>query len=602
MSIEPNDIIANANDSGVSSDGTRDTVINGTIDPNNDVDLYRFQANAGEGIVLDIDAAELSTGLDPVLRLFDAGGNELAVSDDNAAPGENFSLDSYITYIPNNSGDYYVGVSSFSNFGYDPVNGSNNSDAGGSTGNYDLAINLAEVTEVEDPDDTIAEAIATNLDNVGQAATFSNAIDTNSDVDLYQIQLDAGEGVTLDIDAATSGSNLDSLLRLFDANGNELAINDDRAAPGEDFSLDSFIPFVAETTGNYYVGVSSLGNSNYNPNSPRTNLSQDSGISSGNYDLNIEIVEIQPDNDPDNTIAEAVDSGVSSNGQNSAVIENSITPQGDADIFKLQLNEGDTITLNINASQQGTGLDPILRLFDESGNELAVNDDNEAPGEGSSLDSYIEFTASTTGQYYVGVSGFANFEYDAVNGSTNFDFDNFSSTGDYELVINAFNNIEGTDSRDVLFGNQRNNFIQGKAGNDLLTGLGGNDYLVGDAGNDMLTGNNGNDTLIGGDGSDMLFGGTGDDVLQGDAGNNSLYGGSGEDIFVIANIDGVDNRIFDFRDGTDKILIQGASFFDATLENSDFGFSTEISLFGNPVATLIGVDSSNISEEDFINI
>ncbi|MEM8504358.1 MAG: calcium-binding protein, partial [Cyanobacteria bacterium P01_D01_bin.1] len=57
----------------------------------------------------------------------------------------------------------------------------------------------------------------------------------------------------------------DHELRLFDADGNELAANNDGAAPGEEFSRDPFIEFTAETAGTYYVGVSQLGNRNYDP-------------------------------------------------------------------------------------------------------------------------------------------------------------------------------------------------------------------------------------------------------------------------------------------------------------------------------------------------
>ena len=451
LANEPNDVISNANDSGISSDGTRNIVIDSNIDSNNDVDLYQFQANAGEGVVLDIDADELSTGLDPILRLFDEFGNELAVSDDDSAPGEDFSLDSYITFIPNTSANYYVGVSSFSNFNYDPINGNS-------------------------------------------------------------------------------------------SNGN----------------------------------------------------------SSGNYELGISLVEVQPDDDPDNTIDEAIDSGVSSTEHNTTIIQNSIDFEGDVDVFEFQLDEGDKVSLNINAAQRNSGLDPILRLFDESGNELAVNDDNSAPGESFSLDSYIEFDASSSGKYYVGVSGYADFEYDVLNGSTNLDANTFSSTGDYELVINAFNTIEGTDSRDILQGTQQNDFIRGENGDDILTGLEQNDSLVGGGGDDILTGNNGNDTLIGGDGSDRLIGDRGNDILQGDAGDNFYIGGEGSDIYAVANIDGVNNTIVDFEDGTDKILLQGASFFDATIENSDGLYGTSVSIFGTSVATLVGVDPSNISEDDFV--
>ena len=455
MSIEPNDIISDANDSNVSSDGTRSTTINGSIDPANDVDLYSLQVNSGDGIILDVDSAILSSGLDPILRLFDSSGNELAVSDDDAAPGEDFSVDPYLTFVANTTGDYYVGVSSFSNFEYDPFDSSN------------------------------------------------------------------------------SGNN--------------------------------------------------------------------SGGSNGDYELNIDLVEVEPDDDPDNTIAEAIDTNISSSGQDSTVIQDSISPQGDADVYKFQLDEGDVVSLNINASDLDTGLDPILRLFDESGNELVVNDDNNAPGEDFSLDSYIEFTAPATGNYYVGVSGFSDFDYDVINGRTNFDSNQgFLSTGDYELVINAFDRIDGTNDGDILLGDGDNDYIEGLNGEDILTGFGQNDILLGGAGDDILTGNNGNDTLIGGDGDDQLYGDRGDDVLQGGAGTNFYYGRGGADIFVVDNITNVDNTIFDFEDGTDKILINGASFFSATIEESDTGFGTSISVFGNTVANLINIDPSNISEDDFV--
>ena len=119
------------------------------------------------------------------------------------------------------------------------------------------------------------------------------------------------------------------------------------------------------------------------------------------------------------------------------------------------------------------------------------------------------------------------------------------------------------------------------------------------SGNDILTGGRQNDSLDGG-GDDRLIGNNGNDVLQGDGGANSLYGGGGADIFVLENIEGVENVIYDFKDGTDKILLRGSSFFDATIEDSDVGFGTSISISGNPVARVIGVDPSDFSQEDFV--
>ncbi|MEM6839446.1 MAG: PPC domain-containing protein [Cyanobacteria bacterium P01_C01_bin.120] len=107
------------------------------------------------------------------------------------------------------------------------------------------------------------------------------------DVDFYSFTLAAGQTVALDVDGSDDFSLIspffpfedgfifpalrdipqivDTELRLFDAEGNELAANNDGAAPGEDFSRDPYLEFTAETAGTYYVGVSGLGNRNYDP-------------------------------------------------------------------------------------------------------------------------------------------------------------------------------------------------------------------------------------------------------------------------------------------------------------------------------------------------
>ena len=144
MTIEPNDTIFEANDSGLSSSNPGIFFDSGFIGdnpdvlPTEDVDLIGFQLDAGNRVTIDLDAAEFGSELDSVLRLFDSVGNELVVSDDDPAPEEDFTLDSYIDFTAEFSDTYYVGVSSFANFGYDPfVEGSG---FGSSTGEYDLEI------------------------------------------------------------------------------------------------------------------------------------------------------------------------------------------------------------------------------------------------------------------------------------------------------------------------------------------------------------------------------------------------------------------------------------------------------------------------------
>jgi|GEM_PF-6275604 len=143
--VESNDTISNAIDIGAFASGdsfSTTSVIgnNDNIAPTSDVDFIAFELNAGDTVTIDIDANLFGSSLDTVLRLFNSFGTELAVSDDNTAPGEFFSLDSYLSYTAGVSGTYYVGVSSYNNFVYDPlVEGSG---SGFTTGEYEITIEV----------------------------------------------------------------------------------------------------------------------------------------------------------------------------------------------------------------------------------------------------------------------------------------------------------------------------------------------------------------------------------------------------------------------------------------------------------------------------
>ena len=145
---------------------------------------------------------------------------------------------------------------------------------------------------LDETNDTITQAIATELSTANPGTVNSSSfigdnpnIDPEADVDLAQFQLDEGDRVTLDIDASELGSSLDSVLRLFDSEGTEVAVSDDDPAPGEDFTLDSYIDFTATTSDTYYVGVSSYDNFTYDP----FNEGSGTGFSSGDYDLEIAV-------------------------------------------------------------------------------------------------------------------------------------------------------------------------------------------------------------------------------------------------------------------------------------------------------------------------
>ncbi|MDJ0715804.1 MAG: DVUA0089 family protein [Prochloraceae cyanobacterium] len=160
---------------------------------------------------------------------------------------------------------------------------------------------------VPEPNDIILQAIATGIGiptNPTVKAIFTGRIGDNpnifvsQDVDLFELQLNAGERVTFDIDTDLR-SGLNSVLRLFDSAGNEVAVSDNDPAPGESFGPDSYIDFTATASGTYYLGVSSFDNLNYNPSIEGSG----EGFSQGDYELTIKVVPDLPNRGFETTTA-----------------------------------------------------------------------------------------------------------------------------------------------------------------------------------------------------------------------------------------------------------------------------------------------------------
>ncbi|MCU0526675.1 MAG: FG-GAP-like repeat-containing protein [Elainella sp. Prado103] len=115
------------------------------------------------------------------------------------------------------------------------------------------------------------------------------------------------------------------------------------------------------------------------------------------------------------------------------------------------------------------------------------------------------------------------------------------------VPIDGFNDVQGTQVKDKITGNDRNNRLSGNKGQDQLIGLGGNDTLTGGDGKDRLTGGDGNDKLSGGLASDQLTGGRGNDRFIFDYGR------------PFVSTDQPDS-IKDFEKGADKIGLDRGTF------------------------------------------
>lgn len=222
-------------------------------------DLFPFAVEAGDRMTAETTIPQGGDYVDTFLRLFDSAGNELAFDDDGGA-----GLYSAIDHVFEESGDYFLGVSGYGNSRYDPFV----PDSGGhswSSGDYELSVD-------------IVAGESQNWVQVEQLSLTETL--AGSGFNVHAVDVEAGQRISIETMQSSHGSRwMDTVVRLFDAEGNEIAVNDDG---GEGFF--SLLDYEFDESGRYYIGVSSYGNSTYDvfdANSGRV------GSSSGEYQLMI---------------------------------------------------------------------------------------------------------------------------------------------------------------------------------------------------------------------------------------------------------------------------------------------------------------------------
>lgn len=238
---------------------------NARIDPDTDVDLYRFNVAAGQTVGFDIDTPFNGPGgLGSILRLFDSSGQQIAFNNDAAGPGESeVGFDAYLRHTFATGGTFFIGVSNWVNDSYNPITGEGDTSGGQHTvGDYSLIVQGLP----PDTDDTLAEA-----DFLGRVSTspetVSGQIDPDIDVDIYEFTVVDGQIVDFDVDTPLNGpGGLGSYLRLFNSSGQQLAFNDDAPAPGETvLGFDAYLRHEFAVGGTYFLAVSNWNNVSYNP-------------------------------------------------------------------------------------------------------------------------------------------------------------------------------------------------------------------------------------------------------------------------------------------------------------------------------------------------
>ena len=184
---------------------------------------------------------------------------------------------------------------------------------------------------------------------------------------------------------------------------------------------------------------------------------------------------------------------------------------------------------------------------------------------------------------------------DVLNGGTSVDKADYTISG-AGVTLNLTSGGTGGDamgdsyiSIEIVSGSNFGDNLTGSSGNDDLRGRGGSDRLDGSSGGDILDGASGNDTLIGGSGDDTLTGGGQNDCFE-------FQGNIGADI------------ITDFNEGSDirdvvRLVGFGANFdtFSEILAaTTQVGADSIINLGGGNTITLIGIEKSNLHQNDFV--
>ncbi|WP_138505531.1 Ig-like domain-containing protein [Nostoc sp. PA-18-2419] len=416
---------SNAQDLGILSSSLTRTDFIGEVDPD---DYYRFSLAALSDFSLEVsglDQGDLVATLgqdinndgvidfDEIIAVSDAESNESEALNINGLAG----------------GSYYVWLSR-------------------NSGNTDYNLNLSATPAIIPPDQAgSTPSTALNIGSLNSASNFSDFVGNVDPEDFYRFSLANVSGLRIEL----NGLAADADLKLAQDSNNDGRIDSNEIISTSELkgSDAEVIDIIALAAGTYYVRVDQYeGDTNYNLSLTPTNAvgsdlsvtrTDDTGaVNLGDqYTYTLTVTNNGPNTATDVVLTETLP------GVKFVSATTTIPPQAlnYLDLLKFQLNAGEQVTIDIDAKEFGSGLDSVLRLFDSSGNQVAVSDNNPAPGESFSTDSYIDFTASSAQTYYVGVSSYYDFYYDPFTGSpTGYGYTSGSYTLNVSIGSGNFSN------------------------------------------------------------------------------------------------------------------------------------------------------------------
>ncbi|MBF0627689.1 MAG: calcium-binding protein [Magnetococcales bacterium] len=369
--------------------------------------------------------------------------------------------------------------------------------------------------------------------------SLSGTIDSAGDQDWYRLALEAGRLYTA-TQSKESGSALDSVLQILDANGT--IVGQDDNGGGNDNARLLYTPMVS---GTYYLAAGG------------------SDSSTGAYLVSL-------------TAADATSEGDTALADYAGVWSGTFSGNHFGSWSFTVATDG---TITGQAGAEDGGVYRLTGTITATGVvSLEIHALNQVEDGVTTLTAYADLQSRTvTGTWwYVGYDGDAN--SGTISGS---------QTTPVTLVTHidsATSQILGEGVLSLTLTGSRAVNGTGNALDNTLTGNGAVNILRGEAGADRL---------LGGAGDDWLYGGAGNDQLEGGAGADHLFGGGGNDTYVVGSAGDVVSE--ETSSGTDLVRSAVTWTLGANLENLTLTGTGAVDGVGNAlVNTLRGNGGANL--------
>ena len=318
---------------------------------------------------------------------------------------------------------------------------------------------------------TIEETVALDAAaNAGTAYTmsagdtFEGAFSSKFDEDWIRVNLVKGKTYQITLAGVGTNSGADTILRIFNSAGEQLAYNDDAdLAAGK---LNSMVTFSPDTTGVHYISAGTY----------RANSNKDY---SGEY--MVAVIGEKHNRAPQEEEEPGI--GLIAGSERDDVLVG--TPGSD----RLEGRGG-------NDDLDGMEDDDIL--------EGGGGADRLRGGPGDDTASYRYSYAGVDVRLHDGIARGGHAEGDTFVGRQTIEYVDAEGRAQ-EADVPDIERLAGSEYNDILVGSHGANRLEGRGGSDRLNGGGGDDDLDGGAGNDWLIGGAGADTLTGGAGEDFAL-------------------------------------------------------------------------------------------------